>query len=193
MAGEIDFCLYEFGSGDILKPGPLGLSRSEGNHVSRAFRTPFRLPLKPFQHSLIASKLDGWVSVAFYLLEIIQIIDITIREGGREHLGLELVDRGESSLLFDKEQTGSATHGIKSLQDTGGVEICHHLSPLDLVITEGIFLDDNESVRHQARFFQSLVLQHHGYAVGRVLTTDLIPHHGGTIQAHKRVEVRVDK
>ena len=85
---------------NILVFLPFGLPGGVRNYVLRTLRTLFRLPFETFQDPFIFLKLDGRVSVTFYLLIVQEIIEGAFFESGGQHLGFELVDRRERVFLL---------------------------------------------------------------------------------------------
>ena len=120
-------------------------------------------------------------------------VQAAIREGGIKHLGGALVDSGIDAVFLEIENGISVTERIKTPQRTCGVKICKHLRRPYLVETQGILLDNDEGIGHEAGFLEGIVAYDGIKAVGRILPVTFIPYKRIPVKTHKRVQIAIFK
>ena len=119
------------------------------------------------------------------------MVDLTVRERGVEHLGVHFVNCCKRPVLFKEEDAGSASKGVEAGEGLRRVEVCHHFRPAHLVVAQGVFLDGNERIGQQVRFFGALVTEHKVNAVGGVLAVAVGVENGVFVYPGKGIEVAV--
>ena len=105
IAGEIFISVLEDRLADLEIFFPLALPRDVRSHILGTCRAFFGLPIEAFENPFVLLQLDYGISIAFDLLEIVQIVKVAVPESSRQHLGFKLVDCGQGAIFFQEEYT----------------------------------------------------------------------------------------
>ena len=191
MPREIDVRFLELGVRPGQVGGPLAGTGNQRRNVARPFRPALRIPAETLHIPFILRQLDHRIGIVLGVVEIIDLVQVSIVEQRVQHLGFHLVHGGERIVLREEEQGCRPAQGVETLQGARAVEISHHLGAPDLVVTQGILLRRDEGVGHQPGAFGPLVPDDDIGAVGGVLPVAVAEYERILVQPYKGIQVIV--
>ena len=122
------------------------LARPQGQrcHCLPVCRAQIRIPFESFEQLLIFFELYDRITVILCFLIVVDGLDFSILECGREHLGLSFIDCGKYLLLFQEKYSRSTSKYIETFQIGLVIKISNHFGAFYLVKMAGVFLYGNE-------------------------------------------------